>query len=170
MSERQLIIKARSGEKEAFCRLYDIYKERLYRYAFYRLGNEDDAKDAVSDCIISAYQQIASLKKSDAFSSWIFRILSCCCIRYINNQAVSRHTVTLDYIANTYYADCINTENKTDVLQALEQLNDDEKDIVLLSVLSGLKSREIAEIKGMTAGSVRSKLSRSLEKMRTFLE
>lgn len=61
-------------------------------------------------------------------------------------------------------------ENKTEVMQALEYLNDDEKNIVILSVFGGLKSREIAEIMNMTAGSVRSKLSRSLTKMRTFLE
>ena len=55
-------------------------------------------------------------------------------------------------------------------MQALEHLDKDERESVFLAVLGGLKSKEIARIKNMTAGSVRSKLSRSLSKMRTFLE
>lgn len=69
LSERQLVLKAKSGDKNAFCELYTIYKDKLYRYAFYRLTNENDAKDAVSDCVISAFEQISSLKKTEAFSS-----------------------------------------------------------------------------------------------------
>ena len=53
---------------------------------------------------------------------------------------------------------------------ALEKLTEEERDIVLLSILGGLKSREIAKISSLTSGSVRSKLSRSLAKMREYLE
>ena len=169
LSERQLVLKAKSGDKNAFCELYAIYKDKLYRYAFYRLTNENDAKDAVSDCIISAFEQISSLKKTEAFSSWIFRILHCSCNKYINNQIKCRQSLNFKDISNTYH-DNAKMENKTEVMQALEYLNDDEKNIVILSVFGGLKSREIAETMNMTAGSVRSKLSRSLTKMRTFLE
>ena len=35
LSERQLVLKAKSGDKNAFCELYTIYKDKLYRYAFY---------------------------------------------------------------------------------------------------------------------------------------
>ena len=54
--------------------------------------------------------------------------------------------------------------------EALGRLQAEERELVLLSAVAGLKSREIASIYGMTAGSVRSKVSRSLSKMRKFLE
>jgi RNA polymerase sigma-70 factor (ECF subfamily) len=54
--------------------------------------------------------------------------------------------------------------------EALEQLTEQEREIVLMAVVGGLKSPEIAEATGLTAGSVRSKLSRSLSKMRRYLE
>lgn len=54
--------------------------------------------------------------------------------------------------------------------EALAQLKDDEKEIVLLSVVAGLSSKEIARVTDLTSGSVRSKLSRSLAKMRAYLE
>ena len=53
--------------------------------------------------------------------------------------------------------------------EALAALDEKEREIVLLSYVSGLKSREIADITGMSAGAVRSSLSRSLQKMRSFL-
>ena len=53
--------------------------------------------------------------------------------------------------------------------EALAQLSDDEREIVLLSAAAGLTSSEISTITGLTSGSVRSKLSRSLSKMRDYL-
>ena len=47
MDEKELVIRAKSGDKEAFAALYGLYSDRLYRYAFYRLQNESDAEDAV---------------------------------------------------------------------------------------------------------------------------
>ena len=170
LSERQLILKSKAGDKQAFGELYTLYKDKLYRYAYYRLGNVNDAKDAVSDCVVSAFRQINSLKKADSFSSWIFTILHSSCNKYITSQAQLRQSVEFGGISNTYIANTIKMENKTEVMQALEHLDKDEREIVFLAVLGGLKSKEIARIKNMTAGSVRSKLSRSLSKMRTFLE
>ena len=62
------------------------------------------------------------------------------------------------------------TVQKTELQNALDILKDDEKEIVLLSVVAGFSSKEIGRIVDMTSGAVRSKLSRSLKKMRDFLE
>ena len=48
MNEK-LVNEAISGSKEAFCTLYGQYKDKLYRYALYKLGDPDDAEDAVSE-------------------------------------------------------------------------------------------------------------------------
>ena len=62
MDEKQLVLNAKNGDKEAFTALYSIYKDRLYRYAFYRLSNPEDAEDAVSECVLSAFWEIKNLK------------------------------------------------------------------------------------------------------------
>jgi RNA polymerase sigma-70 factor (ECF subfamily) len=58
---------------------------------------------------------------------------------------------------------------QTDLSRALEQLGDEEKNIVLISVIGGFTSREIADMTGLRPGSVRSKCSRSLAKLRDLL-
>lgn len=63
MTEKELIRLSRKGNKQAFAELYGLYKDRLYRYACYRLGDTYDAQDAVCDTVLCAYEQIGSLKK-----------------------------------------------------------------------------------------------------------
>lgn len=174
MEEKYLVISAKSGDRQAFAVLYERYKDRLYRYAYYRLGNKEDAQDAVSDCILSAYRQISEIKRAESFSAWIFRILYCCCNEIIKQQINARRTDSFDSLENVLTQSSVNTiENvveKTQLQQALAILSDEEKEIVLLSVTAGFTSKEIANTCNLTAGSVRSKLSRSLKKMRMFLE
>lgn len=170
MNEKELVKKAKKGDKEAFCRLYSLYKDRLYRYAYYRLGNADDAQDAVSDCIVSAYEQIKNLRKPEAFPSWIFRILHAACSSYVKLQIKQRECESVDTVKSSSNLFVTIDESKTELCQALDMLSGDEKEIVLLSVVAGITSKEISKVTGLTAGSVRSKLSRSISKMRNFLE
>lgn len=169
MNEKELVIMSKNGDVQAFCILYGLYKKKLYSYAFYRLGNKDDAEDAVSDCVLSAFEQIGSLKNENAFSAWIFRILYCSCAAAIKNQIQQRNTDNMDDFMNISSDNSDKHIRITELNQALKVLNDEERDIVLLSVVAGLKSNEIAKINGLTAGSVRSKLSRSLSKMKKEL-
>ena len=167
MNEK-LINEAIAGSKEAFCSLYGEYKDRLYRYALYRLGDPTDAEDAVSDCVLAAWQSIGSLRSGKAFGSWIFRILSNCCASRIKELIGTRENLERIYNAGPGNI-TVPPSLSTELAEALAQLRDDERDIVLLSIIGGLSSAEIASLTGLAPGSVRSKLSRSLAKMREFL-
>ena len=170
MKEIELITKARQGDKDAFCKLYSLYKNRLYRYAFYKLGNADDAQDAVSDCIVSAFEQIGNLRRPQAFPSWIFSILHSSCAKYIKSQIRQRESISTDDESSCVNLFVVEENDTTDLQKALALLKEQERDIVLLSVVAGFNSKEIAKVTGLTSGGVRSKLSRSLSKMREYLE
>lgn len=138
MSEKELVLKAKNGSVEAFCLLYGKYKNKLYSYAFYKLGNSPDAEDAVQNCMLSAFEQIDKLKKTEAFSSWIFRILYCSCSALIKEQIRQRNTDNLDN-----YTDIASSDNDKFILQeelrqALKILSDEER-----TALSPLKSQRI---------------------------
>lgn len=167
MDEKQLVLNAKNGDKEAFTALYSTYKDRLYRYAFYRLSNPEDAEDAVSECVLSAFWEIKNLKKPEAFPAWLFRILYCACAEQIKHQSKRKEMADINEIDIS--CDLSRTIEKTELQQALSILKDDEKEIVLLSVVSGFNSKEIGKILDMSAGTIRSKQSRSLKKMREFL-
>lgn len=169
-NEKALVMQAADGSKEAFCRLYGIYKDKLYRYAFYRLGSPEDAEDAVSDCVLAAWTELRDLKNPQAFGSWIFRILHGCCAKRIKEEIRSREKLE-NSIRNyrNYSSSFEDPSLSVELSEALAQLSRQEQDVVLLSVIGGLNSNEISAVTGLTSGAARSKLSRSLAKMRIFL-
>ena len=162
--DEKLIKEAIAGSKEAFCSLYGKYKDRLYRYALYRLNDPTEAEDAVSECVLAAWQSIGSLRSEKAFGSWIFRILSNCCASRIKEMIGTRENLERIYNSGAGSVP-VPASLSVELTEALSQL----KDIVLLSIIGGLSSTEISALTGLASGSVRSKLSRSLAKMREFL-
>lgn len=169
MSQKELVLKAQNGDTSAFSSLYGLYKSKLYSYAFFKLGNPEDAEDAVSDCVLTAFEQIGKLKKTEAFSSWIFRILYCSCSSKIKEQINRRNNDDIDSAINISSESSEKFIEQQELRQALAILSDEDKNIVLLSVVAGLTSKEIAKITGFTAGNVRQRLSRALSKMKDKL-
>lgn len=168
MDEKMLVQKASGGDKEAFAALYMRYRDDLYRYAYFRLGNEEDARDAVSACIVEAYEGIFGLRNAAAFKSWILRILYRCCCRLMTEQSLSRNNR-----ADTAELRRLPAENSgvsPEIKEAFGVLNTCDRDIVLLSVIGGYNSSEIAGMTGLNPSTVRSRLKRALAKMKQFLE
>ena len=76
MDERLLVKRAKRGDTAAFAELYGTIYKRLYRFALYTLGNTQDAEDVVSAAVMEAFENIGKLRKEDAFSAWMYRIVA----------------------------------------------------------------------------------------------
>ena len=170
MDEKSLINAAQNGDADAFCTLYSAYKNRLYSYAFFKLQNREDAEDAVQNCVLSAFEQIGQLKNAEAFSTWIFRILYCACAAATKEQMRRRTEENIETVADLVVQPDTPFVLRQELQSALAQLNEKDRSIVLLSAVGGLKSHEIAQITGLTAGNVRQRLHRSLAKMKKILD
>lgn len=158
-----------NGDKEAFCALYGRYKDKLYRYALYRLGIPEQAEDAVSECVLTAWKGIRQLRSDSAFGAWIFGILRNTVAGMIRSEIRARENLQ-DIYEQTHSDADTGKVSDIELAEALSILSDEDREIVLLSVVSGLTSAEIAGITGLKPGSVRSRLSRSLARMREFLQ
>lgn len=167
MEVLNFVIAAQKGDKQAFSQLYLAYKESLYRYAWFKLGNDDDAMDAVADTMLCAFEQIKNLKNSKAFSTYLFSIHRASCAKYQKQIIKEKNNSDLADFENQISSSA--DFKSIELRDALNKLEDEEKEMVLLSA-SGFNSKEIASITGYTSGAVRSKLSRTYAKMRTYLE
>lgn len=166
MDEKNLVLKAVGGDKEAFAALYSLYRDDLYRYAYLKLGNAEDARDAVSSCIVSAFEGIYGLRSASAFKPWIFRILFRACLDLITEQRRLRERADISELDKLPASeDGISPELK----EAFGVLSLQDRDIVLLSAVAGYNSREIASMTGLKPSTVRSRLARALAKMKEFL-
>ena len=161
---------ARTGNAEAFGELYSLYARELFLYACKILGNTEDAEDAVQQATLNVYKSIALVKNAGSFKAYYFKALANTSKTMLTSRKI--HTVT--ETENDEIPSDDDTElsaiTKCSVELAMNVLGEDEKEIVLLSAVAGLTSKEIADAVGLTRGAVRSKLSRSLKKLRTELE
>ena len=163
-SEVLLIRKARRGDIQAFGTLYGrIYKE-LYRFALYTTRHKQDAEDVVSETIVASYENIGRLKKEDSFRSWIFTILA--------NQCKKRFRTIGDTeaLSDELIAQEQDHDSNHDVREALMRLGEEDRLIVVWSVLGGYPSEEIGKVLEMNPATVRSRKARALEQMRDILK
>jgi RNA polymerase sigma-70 factor (ECF subfamily) len=73
-SDEEVVKFVRNQDTEAYSEIVDRYQEKLIRYVFQLLQNEDKAQDVVQDTLIKAYVNLRSFNSKKKFSSWIYRI------------------------------------------------------------------------------------------------
>ena len=167
---KDLIKDAKKGDAAAFGRLYAELSHELYRFALYYLHREQDAEDAVQDAALAAYKNIRNLQKPESFRSWFFKILSNECKKYLIRRAAHPEDPTDEFPTLADVSSGQDHALRFELADLLNALPDEDRQIVLLSVLEGYNSKEIAQITGIRANTVRSRLSRSLHKIRAELE
>lgn len=150
---------------QKFTELYSIVYEELYRFAFCMMRQSHDAEDAVSEAVILAYENIQSLRKEEAFRSWIFQITANVCKRKLKDK--SRLEVELTENQRLYEED---RALQLDIHNALFELNEEERCIVAMSALGGYNSVEIGKMMNLNSNTVRSKRKRAIEKLGAIMK
>lgn len=163
------VLLARNGDTAAFCKLYELYYKDMYRFAYYMLGNTEDAEDVISETVLDAFSGIKGLKKPESFKSWIFKILSTKCKRQQAVYAANKEHLKEDADTSILSKEDHPYADKLDVQTAFSKLNDMEKHVISLMVFAGYNSRETAKILGSPEGTIRSLKSRALNKMSQYL-
>lgn len=163
-----LVKKAKSGDAEAFGELYGMCNRDLFNFACYYLGDRYSAEDAVSDAVCSAFSSIGNLRNEASFKSWMFKILLRSCQKQMKYIIERRSTADIEECEPFPGKDNGFIE-KTELKEALSLLNEEEREIILLATVGGYKSREIGEIMSKPAGTVRSKLKRTTDKLYDIL-
>lgn len=164
LSELVLIRKSRRGDVKAFSELYARIHKDLYKFALYTLKHPQDAEDAVSEAVISAYENLGMLRKEESFRSWIFRILSNQCKKRFRGRQKTEELEPEMAAPERDYAEL------HDVREAFGILSEEERVIVAFSIFGGYQSDEIGSMMEQNPVTIRSKKSRALGKMRSVLE
>lgn len=163
----QKVAKARLGDRDAFGDIYEIYYRDMYRFALYMLKNESDACDAVSEATLDAFKGIGGLKDDSKIKQWLFAIVSAKCKKKIGDYA--RAGCDIEDLPEVEAPQDIDTADKMAVRQALGELEDLDRHIVVMHVVEGFTTREIAMDLGMNENTVRTRHKRALDRMRVWL-
>ncbi len=166
----ELVKSARQGDQRRFAQLYDALSLYMYKYAMYSLGNHYDAEDVVSETFMDAFRGLHTLRDESAFKPWIMKILSVKIKRKIKEYTEQRDISELSEEIGFGPDPSDDLAEHSSVMEALKTLTPQERQIVVLSVIYGYTTKEVAQMLGHPQGTVSSKLHRSLAKLRTVLQ
>lgn len=138
MEDILLVKRAIKGDREAFEDLINMYFDRLYKEAYLRCKHEEDAKEVVQETIYKAYKNIKGLKEPKYFKTWVSKILINVCNDYLRkNGMIDLEHDENDYVKKVHNDDEV--EIKIDLYNAMDELEDKYKDVIILRYIEDLK-------------------------------
>ncbi len=172
MSDCEAIIACQTGHKEMYKHLVERYKVRAYYAALMFTKNRDDALDLSQEAFCRAYRALPDFDTSKNFYTWFYRILKNLCInftaRHKRNQEFSEPYV--DTSARNPHEILEQHERTQAVWQAMEQLKENDREIIILKDFDDMSYQEISEVLDIPLGSVMSRLYYARKKLLKKLE
>ncbi len=168
--DKELIKKAKRGDKLAFEQIINYYENTLYKIARTRLNSIEDIEDAIQETIISAYKSIHKLYNISKIKSWLITILINQC-NYIYKQTKQDNTISLDLIEEkNSISDLSQTNSNIEFDSLMKILNKDERTILLLYYSEGYNTKEIGKILNINDSTIRNIISRAKKKIEKELK
>jgi RNA polymerase sigma-70 factor, ECF subfamily len=167
--QRELVIRAKQGDHDAFTRLVDGSVDRLYTVANLILRDSDRAQDAVQEALVSAWKDLAVLREPDAWDAWLYRLTVWACYRHARRDR-RRAIVELNALPDAeidQIADFALPLAERDRLEReLARLPVEQRAVIVTHFYLGFPISETAEILGVPLGTTKSRLNRGLGTLR----
>lgn len=142
-------------------------KESHYRLAYSYVKNKDDALDIVQESIYKAISSKRTLKNPDHIRTWFYRIVVNTSLDFLRKQ--KRLVISDDEAMLLHETGCKDSYRDIDLQKAMYNLPDNCRSIIVLRYFEDLKIDEIAEILDENVNTVKTRLYKSLEKLRIQL-
>ncbi len=170
VDEAALLERGRAGDVEACDHLVGTYQDRIYRVAYRITGNREDAWDAAQDTFVRAFGALRSFRGGAAFGTWLYRIAVNASLDIVRRRPRSSQGPDPVWTAaDDPAAEVVRRDVQRRVHQAIATLPPDQRTAVVLRELEGLSYEEMAAVLRVPIGTVRSRLARAREALRTRL-
>ncbi len=174
-NERQLVLQAQAGNSEAFGQLYDAYMERIYRFVYFRVEDQQTAEDITSQVFLKAWSNLERFQFSRTpYLAWLYTIAHNAVIDHYRTRKV---TTALDdvQLSQPDHSEVVETEidltvEMQSVKVALQTLTDDQQRVLTLKFIEGMSNNEIARQLGKREGAIRALQMRGLQALAKQLE
>ena len=164
-AEQDALIKAaQSGDRHGFETLIELHYELMFKFAYKWCGNQGDAQDITQDACIKLARALDSYKGNAAFTSWLYRIVINCGKDWYKKQ--NRHPATPE-LTETAQVNSGSDETlyAKQVIAAVHELPDGEKDAILLVLSEGLSHKEAANILGCKESTISWRIHEARKKL-----
>ena len=169
---RDLVIRARDGDRDAFSALAAQSLGRLTAVARMILRDEYAAQDAVQDAFIEAWRSLPGLREPDKFDAWMRRLLVRSCFK--GSRRTKRHDAVEIRLTPADEPATIGGEGDLAIRDQLERglarLSPEQRAVVVLVYYLDLPLADAAQALGIPLGTTKSRLSRATSALRAAIE
>src|ERR671930_1009145 len=177
LTEHELVERARAGDGSAYATLVRDHEETAFRIAYVICGNAADAEEAAQEAFVKAYRALGRFRSGEPLRPWLLAIVANEA-RNRRRSAGRRAALVLRAAgeerppaeaAPSPEAALLAGERRAALLAALGRLREDDRQVIGCRYLLELSEAETAAALGVRPGTVKSRLSRSLERLRAEL-
>ena len=172
-----LVERSRNGDQDAYAELVTRYQAIAARTAYVITGTAADAEDVAQDAFVKAYYALDRFRPGAPFRPWLLRIVA--------NEAINRRkaagrrpTVGLSVVEDRASGDtalspeasALARERREVVLDALRRMREEDRLVIAYRYFFDLSEVEMADALGVARGTVKSRLSRAIARLRVAME
>jgi RNA polymerase sigma-70 factor (ECF subfamily) len=173
LDEAELVARAKRGDTAAYEELVRIYQPIAFRTAYLLAGSAGEAEEAAHEAFIKAFRALGRFRAGKPFRPWLLRIVA--------NEALNRRRaagrraalvlraaqeIRPGGAAPSPEAVVLGEERRTTLLLAVERLSEDHRVVIVCRFFLGLTDAETAGVLGVRVGTVKSRISRALDRLR----
>jgi RNA polymerase sigma-70 factor (ECF subfamily) len=177
--EQKLVERLKKRDEAAFTELIKLYQARVFRLVFRMLNDRAEAEELAHEVFITVFKSIHSFRGDSKLSTWLYRVATNHCknrIKYLSRRARGQkkefdEVADRDAIESATMSTSAQLPRPDEMAQArqaesfvklaLAELDDDQKELVILRHIENLTYEEIQEITGLPEGTVKSRLHRA---------
>jgi RNA polymerase sigma factor (sigma-70 family) len=173
LGEQQLIVAAKRGDAQAFARLIAEHQQVAFRAAYLILGSEAEAEDACQEACVKAWLALVRFRRGATFRPWFVQIA----VNEARNRRrgagrraglALRVAVADDPVASAENEALAAVERKR-LLAGIAELREEDQLAIAARFFLGLSESEAATVLGLRRGTMKSRLSRALGRLREQL-
>jgi RNA polymerase sigma-70 factor, ECF subfamily len=170
MQATALIFEVNRAAEDSFDKVVRQREAQLLRIAFRVLGNWADAEDVAQEAFLRLNERGLDFPNEAALGAWLYRVTVNLCID--RNRKVRPMSDLPDLRSNSSSAEdqVLLEEQKQRLASALAELPTKERAAIVLREIEGFSTAEVAEILGSSEGTVRSQVSKAMDRLRSLLE
>ncbi len=156
-----------------FDEIVELYKDRIFRMLYVKVGNMEDALDLTQDVFLKVYKALPKFRQESSIYTWIYRIALNTANSFLKKNG-RFNTSSFEEVGDSVRVNVAHEEELKTILRGkIEELPEHYRDVIILHYFEGFDYSEIAEILGINIGTVKSRLFRARqilsEKMRRYL-
>jgi RNA polymerase sigma-70 factor (ECF subfamily) len=167
---RDLVERARAGDRSAFAELAAASVGRLFNIAQLMLRDRDVADDAVQETLVQAWRDLRSLQDLDGFDAWLHRVLVRCVYREADRARRHARQVTLLGSTPTHPDASATVADRDALDRGFMRLSPEHRAVLVLHHYLGYSDAEAAQAMSVPLGTIKSRLHRATVALRSALE